>query len=68
MHGSGLPNATLGATAREEVAVKKLIEKKIPKQFLANIIGVLCHRLRLTNRMYMHAKYGTTSKDVKWLG
>jgi CRP-like cAMP-binding protein len=54
--------------ALSEDVLKKLIEKKIPKQFLANIIGVLCHRLRLTNRMYMHAKYGKASKDVRWLG
>ena len=54
--------------ALSEEVLRHLIEKKIPKQFLANIIGVLCHRLRLTNRMYMHAQYGKSSKDVKWLG
>lgn len=55
--------------ALSEDVLKRLIEKKIPKQFLANVIGVLCHRLRITNKMYMHAKYGDkTSKDVKWLG
>ena len=40
--------------------------KKMPKQFLTNIIGVLCRRLRVTNNMYMRAKYG--DKDLTWLG
>ncbi|MBI4832188.1 MAG: cyclic nucleotide-binding domain-containing protein [Candidatus Lindowbacteria bacterium] len=52
-----------------EEVLDKLLEKKIPKRFLANVIGVLCHRLRVTNNMYMRAKYGDKlSKDVKWLG
>lgn len=52
-----------------EDVLKKLLEKKVPKKFLANIIAVLCHRLRLTNSMYMRAKYGEgMSKEVKWLG
>ncbi len=52
-----------------EDVLKKLLEKKVPKKFLANIITVLCHRLRLTNSMYMRAKYGDgMSKEVKWLG
>ncbi len=52
----------------EEVLLK-MLEKKIPKGFLANIISVLCHRLRLTNIMYMRAKYGEAyPKEVEWLG
>jgi len=54
-------------TLSEEVLVK-LLEKKIPRKFLANVIGVLCHRLRVTNSMYMRAKYGAKdSTQVKWL-
>jgi len=52
-----------------EDILNKLLEKKVPKRFLANIIAVLCHRLRLTNSMYMRAKYGDSmSKDVTWVG
>jgi len=52
-----------------EEVLEKMLEKKIPKGFLANIIGVLCHRLRLTNIMYMRAKYGEAyPKEVEWLG
>ena len=55
-----------GAMAREpsqvmvisEENLDKLIEKKAPRRFLSNIIGVLCHRLRLTNSLYMRSKYG----------
>lgn len=51
----------------EEVLIK-LLEKKIPRKFLANVIGVLCHRLRVTNNMYMRAKYGAKhSQQVQWL-
>jgi CRP/FNR family cyclic AMP-dependent transcriptional regulator len=51
-----------------EEALEKLLEKKIPRRFLANIIAVLCHRLRVTNSMFMRAKYGTKlPKDVQWL-
>jgi CRP-like cAMP-binding protein len=51
-----------------EDALSKLLEKKIPKKFLANIIAVLCHRLRITNSMYMRAKYGDKGrKEVSWL-
>jgi CRP/FNR family cyclic AMP-dependent transcriptional regulator len=51
-----------------EEVLEKLLEKKVPRRFLANIITVLCHRLRVTNNMYMRAKYGEKSpKDVKWL-
>lgn len=49
-----------------EDVLEKLLEKKIPKRFLANIVRALCHRLRLTNNMYMRAKYGETN-EVKWL-
>ena len=51
-----------------EEVLEKLLEKKVPRRFLANIIAVLCHRLRTTNSMYMRAKYGEKiSKDVQWL-
>lgn len=51
-----------------EDVLEKLLEKKIPRRFLANIIAVLCHRLRITNNMFMRAKYGDKhSKDVRWL-
>jgi len=51
-----------------EDVLAKLLEKKIPRKFLANIIGVLCHRLRVTNNMYMHSKYGENApKTIKWL-
>jgi CRP-like cAMP-binding protein len=36
----------------------ELLEQEIPKKFLINIIGLLCHRLRITNSMYMRSKYG----------
>lgn len=52
-----------------EEVLKTLMEKKIPRQFLANVIEILCHRLRLTNVMYMRTKYGDNyPKEVKWLG
>ncbi len=55
-----------GAMAREpsqvmiisEENLDRLIEKKAPRKFLSNIIGVLCHRLRFTNSLYMRSKYG----------
>ncbi len=51
-----------------EDVLSKLLEKKIPRRFLANIIGALCHRLRITNSMYMRSKYGESqSKMIKWL-
>jgi CRP/FNR family transcriptional regulator len=51
-----------------EDVLTKLLEKKIPRKFLANIIAVLCHRLRVTNSMYMRSKYGeSASKTIKWL-
>ncbi len=40
-----------------EQILTELFEKEIPKKFLINIIGMLCHRLRITNRMYMGVKY-----------
>ena len=52
-----------------EDALVKLLEKKIPRKFLANVIAVLCHRLRVTNNLFMRAKYGKsrTSKQIQWL-
>lgn len=41
-----------------EETLSKFIEKKVPRRFLANIIAALCHRLRLTNSMYLRSKYG----------
>jgi CRP-like cAMP-binding protein len=41
-----------------EEILDKLLKTKIPRKFLANIITVLCHRLRATNNMYMRSKYG----------
>ncbi len=41
-----------------EEKLKKFIEKKVSRRFLSNIIGVLCHRLRLTNSMYLRSIYG----------
>lgn len=41
-----------------EDILMKFLEKKVPRRFLVNIIAVLCHRLRITNSMYMIAKYG----------
>ncbi|UCD58743.1 MAG: cyclic nucleotide-binding domain-containing protein [Candidatus Hydrogenedentota bacterium] len=37
--------------------LNELLEQEIPKRFLINIIGLLCNRLRITNSMYMRAKY-----------
>ncbi len=52
-----------------EDVLDKLLEKKIPRKFLANVIAVLCHRLRITNSMYMRAKYGGAklSKTINWM-
>jgi CRP-like cAMP-binding protein len=41
-----------------EEILNKFIEKKAPRRFLSNTIGVLCHRLRLTNNVYMRSIYG----------
>ncbi|MHA2371222.1 MAG: cyclic nucleotide-binding domain-containing protein [Candidatus Hodarchaeales archaeon] len=41
-----------------EEILNKLFEQEIPKKFVMNIIKILCHRLRVTNRMYMIAKFG----------
>ena len=54
--------------ALSEDVLTKLLEKKIPRKFLANVIGVLCHRLRVTNNMFMRAKYGSKDpKSIQWL-
>lgn len=53
---------------REDI-LNKLIDKKMPKRFLKNIIGVLCHRIRANNAMYMRFRYNDkSSKKVNWLG
>lgn len=53
-----------------EEVLTKLLERKVPKKFLTNIITILCHRLRITNNLFMRAKYGEAfPKEVeKWLG
>lgn len=43
-----------------EDILAKFLEKKVPRKFLANIIAVLCQRLRVTNSMYLESKYGST--------
>ncbi len=49
--------------------LEKLIDKKMPKQFLKNIIAALSHRIRDNNTMYMRARYyDKSSKTVKWQG
>jgi CRP-like cAMP-binding protein len=51
-----------------EDVLAKLLERKIPRKFLANVIEVLCHRLRVTNNMFMRAKYGGKDpKTINWL-
>lgn len=51
-----------------EEVLAKLLEKRIPRKFLANVIAVLCRRLRVTNNMFMRAKYGSKDpKTIKWL-
>lgn len=53
----------------ENDVLDKLIDKKMPKQFLKNIIGALCHRIRTNNTMYMRARYSDkSSKIVRWQG
>jgi len=59
-------NHSADALAREpsqilvlsEEILDKFLKRKVPRKFLANIIAVLCHRLRATNSMFMRAKYG----------
>ena len=49
--------------------LNKLIDDRMPKRFLKNIIGVLCHRIHTNKNMYMRAKYyDKSSKDVNWQG
>ena len=50
-------------------ALNKLIDTKLPKRFLKNIIGVLCHRIHVNKNMYMRARYDNkSSKNVNWQG
>ncbi len=47
----------------------KLIDDKLPKRFLKNIIGVLCNRIHANKDMYMRARYyDKSSREVKWQG
>ena len=49
--------------------LNKLIDNKMPKRFLKNIIGVLCRRIHANKNMYMRARYyDKSSKDVNWQG
>jgi len=49
--------------------LNKLIDDKMPKRFLKNIIGVLCHRIHANKNMYMRARYyDKSSKNVNWQG
>ncbi|UCD58876.1 MAG: cyclic nucleotide-binding domain-containing protein [Candidatus Hydrogenedentota bacterium] len=52
-----------------EEMISKLFRKKLPKRFLVNIIRVLCHRLHLTNSMYMLARFGDGKlpEVARWL-
>ena len=53
----------------ENDVLEKLIDKKMPKQFLKNIIAALCHRIRANNAMYMRARYyDKSSKTINWQG
>jgi CRP-like cAMP-binding protein len=47
----------------------KLIDKKLPKRFLKNVILVLYRQIRVNRSMYMHARYNDkSSKDIRWQG
>jgi CRP/FNR family cyclic AMP-dependent transcriptional regulator len=49
--------------------LNKLIDKKLPKRFLKNIIIVLYNQIRINHIMYMRARYhDKSSKDVRWQG
>jgi len=49
--------------------LNKLIDDKLPKRFLKNIIGVLCTRIHANKNLYMRARYDDkSSKEVKWQG
>ena len=50
-------------------ALNKLIDTKLPKRFLKNIIGMLCHRIHVNKGLYMRARYNDRSaKNVNWQG
>ncbi len=49
--------------------LNRLIDDKMPKRFLKNIIGVLCNRIHTNKNMYMRARYyDRSSKEVYWQG
>jgi CRP-like cAMP-binding protein len=49
--------------------LNKLIDDKMPKRFLKNIIGMLCGRIHTNKSLYMRARYdGKSSRDVIWQG
>ena len=53
----------------ENQILSKLIDDKLPKRFLKNIIGVLCKRIHENKNLYMRARYNDkSSKNVKWQG
>ena len=54
---------------KKDDVLNKLIDKKLPKRFLKNIIKALYHQIRVNHSMYMHARYhDKSSKDVRWQG
>ncbi len=49
--------------------LNKLIDDKMPKRFLKNIIGMLCRRIHMNKNLYMRARYdGKSSRNVVWQG
>jgi CRP-like cAMP-binding protein len=49
--------------------LNKLIDDKLPKRFLKNIIGVLCTRIHTNKNLYMRARYyDKSSKQINWQG
>ena len=53
----------------ENRTLNKLIDDNLPKRFLKNIIGVLCHRIHANKDMYMRARYDNKSpREVRWQG
>jgi CRP-like cAMP-binding protein len=49
--------------------LNKVIDEKMPKRFLKNIIGVLYNRIYANKNMYMRARYNNqSSRDVNWQG
>lgn len=47
-----------------EDILENFFEKKAPRKFLANIIRVLCGRLRITTRAYVDSKYAHKTSGI----